>query len=130
MSMHEFEARIRHLEELFRASQEINRRLADQVGAMNQMMNMARQPPGTGTGTTAFASIAKNGASAIAAMTGGTTPGSGTVTLYDGSATTLSLSTAGTATAYNLHPTASVAANAWLKVIRMNGKWWVIWEPC
>jgi len=70
--------------------------------------------------------VAKNGGSAIAAMSG-TTPGSGTVTLYNAAGP---LTAENAVTAYNLHPTGTVTANAWVKLIWIDGRWFVFWEPC
>lgn len=72
--------------------------------------------------------VAKNGGTAIAAMSG-STPGSGTVTMYTFNGTTL-VSTGTTATAFNMHPTETVSADAWLKVCDIDGHPFVFWEPC
>jgi hypothetical protein len=72
--------------------------------------------------------IAKNGGMPIPAMSG-STPGSGTVTLYRMGTTALA-TTGITLTAYNMHPTGTVEANAWLKIVRIDAKDFVFWEPC
>lgn len=73
------------------------------------------------------AQIAKVGSSAIPAMSG-STPGSGGVSLYTFDGTTLEETDA--ATAFNLHPTEEVTANAWVKVIYIDGHPFIFWEPC
>jgi hypothetical protein len=73
------------------------------------------------------AKIAKVGGTAIPAMSG-STPGSGEITLYTFDGTTLAAGQA--ETAFNLHPSATVSANAWIKVIDVEGHWFVFWEPC
>lgn len=72
--------------------------------------------------------IAKVGSSGIPAMSG-TTPGSGGVTLYTFNGTTLAVS-ADAATAYNLHTSDPVAANAWVMVAYIDGWPFVLWEMC
>lgn len=74
-----------------------------------------------------FATLAKNGASTIPALSG-TTVGSGTVTLYCLSGTTLT-SMGITVTAYNM-TNGAVAANAYLQLKRVGGKWFVDVEAC
>jgi hypothetical protein len=71
--------------------------------------------------------VAKTGGSTIPAMSG-STPGSGAITLYHFNGTSLVSGAADTAK--NLHPTEPVDADKWLKVIRIDGVWWVFWEPC
>ncbi len=78
-------------------------------------------------GTLAGSQLAKNGGSTIGARSG-TTPGSGTVTLYQLVGTTLT-STTVTVTAYNLSTTA-IAANAYLVLTKVDGKWIAVWEDC
>lgn len=75
-------------------------------------------------------SLAKNGGSTIAARSG-TTPGSGTVTLYKCDDSTLAALTGdySTVTAYNLAGS-TVAANAYLMLMRIGNKWWVMFEDC
>lgn len=74
--------------------------------------------------------IAKNGGSTIAARSG-TTPGSGTVTLYYIDSSNVLTSLGVTVTAYNLAGS-TVAADAWLqvKLESGSGKWLVDWEDC
>jgi hypothetical protein len=72
--------------------------------------------------------VGKTGGSAIAAMSG-STPGSGTVTIYNFSGTTLT-TTGATVTAFNMHPTETVSADAWVKLVDINGYPFVFWEPC
>lgn len=70
---------------------------------------------------------AKCGGSDIPAMSG-STPGSGSITLHHFNGTSF---VAGAAdTARNMHPTETVTANAWIKVCRIDGHWFVFWEPC
>lgn len=72
--------------------------------------------------------IAKTGGSAIGAMSG-STPGSGLVTPYEFDGSTL-VTSGVTTTAFNLHPTATVSANAWIMYIEVQGFPFVFWEPC
>lgn len=128
MPMHEWEARVRHLEEVVNRIGDMLARAMDQIGQVDQNQRMQR--PQTGAGNEGGARIAKNGASPIAAMSG-TTMTSGTVTLYTvGDSGAL---TAGqTVTAYNLATgaTGAVAANAWLQLKTVNGKRVIDWEQC
>jgi hypothetical protein len=73
---------------------------------------------------------AKTGGSGIGAgSSGGATPGSGTVTLYEWTGSALSLGSA-TVTAYNFTTTA-VGANKVVTIAMLNyGVWEVILEPC
>lgn len=91
-------------------------------------LSLQERPDGISLGFTAnYFQFAKSGGSGIVAASG-STPGSGSVTLYKFDGT--SLATQGrTITAYNLSAGA-VAANAWLIVCQI-GKWWfVIYEDC
>lgn len=126
----ETEARIRHLEERVLRIEALLRRLSEQVGALAQAANMQRIPTGSGNPNPRYARIAKNGGTAIAAFDG-TTMGSGAVTLYNASDTGV-LTSAGTVTAWNLGTGTDgpVAANAWLQVKKVDGKWLVDWEQC
>jgi hypothetical protein len=123
-AMHEWEARVRNVEKQINDIWEFLRRLADQVGKVQQDSQMARPRPGQGARS---ARVAKNGGSALAARSG-TTMGSGTVTLYDADESG-ALTSAGTATAFNLADTA-VAANAWLQVKRIDGLYVIDFEEC
>lgn len=76
----------------------------------------------------AVAKVAKVGGTAIPAMST-LTPGSGDVTLYDMGATAL-VAQASTVTAYNIHLTETVTANAWIMVVEIDGKWFVVAEMC
>lgn len=74
--------------------------------------------------------LAKNGGTPIPARSG-TTPGSGSVTLYKCDDTTLEAVTGSgaTVTAYNLSG-ATVAADAYLMLVRIGNKLWVNFEDC
>ena len=123
-AMHEWEARVRNVEKNVNDIWEFLRRLADQISKVQQDSQMGRPRPGQGARS---ARVAKNGGTPIPAMSG-TTPGSGTVTLYDFDGE--DLTSAETATAFNLHPSETVSADAWLKVIRIDGSFFAFWEPC
>jgi hypothetical protein len=71
--------------------------------------------------------LAKSGGSGIPALSG-STPGSGTVTLYSFNGTTLSATTT-TVTAYNM-TSGAVAANAWLQLKLIAGYWFIDVEGC
>lgn len=125
-AMHEWESRMRHVEETLNHYGDLLMKLSDQIGQVQQNQQMNRSTPGAGS-IYKLARVAKTGGTAIAAMSG-STPGSGTVTLYD--TEDFPMTAGDTATAYNLHPTETVSANAWIKVIRVGKKWFCFWEPC
>lgn len=93
-------------------------------------MSMHDGPGGYAFGVTfpAVAKVAKVGGTAIPAMST-LTPGSGDVTLYDMGATAL-VAQSSTVTAYNIHLTETVTANAWIMVVEIDGKWLVTFEAC
>lgn len=70
--------------------------------------------------------IALSGSGGVAARSG-TTPGSGTVTLYSFNGTTIS--SGSTVTAYNMGAS-SVAGNTYLMLMAIGGYWFVVWEDC
>lgn len=121
--MHEWEARIRHVESYLNDLADAVRKLADQVGQVAQNQRMQHQPTGVGV---SVVRIAKVGGTAIPAM-GGSTPGSGSITLHDNA--DAALASGATATAYNL-ASEEVTANAWILVARVGSKWTVIFEAC
>jgi hypothetical protein len=71
--------------------------------------------------------LAKAGGSGVPARSG-TTPGSGTVTMWKCDDTTLE-ATSVEVTAWNLSESA-VADDAYLMLVRIGNKLWVIWEDC
>lgn len=82
---------------------------------------------GVAVPTASQGKVARTGSDGIPAMTG-LTPGSGAVELYD--FTTSSLVDKGdSATAYNVSNDA-VAANTVVVLMKVDGKWVVILEPC
>lgn len=70
--------------------------------------------------------VAQVGVSAIAALSS-STPGSGAITLYSMGGTTLAAGEP--ATAYNL-ASGTVTAGAWIIVVDVQGKWFVVFEAC
>lgn len=74
-----------------------------------------------------FCVCAKTDSGGVAAMTG-TTPGTGTITLYFFDGTSLTANST-TDTAYN-NMTTAVAGSAWIKVARVGQYWFVINEDC
>lgn len=87
MAAHEWEQRVRHIEEWIILADELRQRLADQVGVLTQAQGLDRAQPGAGRGPkTTISAVAATGGITAAA---GDTLGQGDATLRHRSGATL-----------------------------------------